>query len=178
MIVLAVAMTCSVDYLTRREPHRRVHIERLLGLRAAGTLVAGGPHPDGRGADLYYRVPAPEALRPLVEEDPYFVAGAWTGYRARAFATFVDPWEAPPVVLDGSRRAWLVEGPAVDPDLAQLALVELRGQGRMAFGGLFPDGAAHAAAVAGGPETATGWLAATGSWKAADLTARPWLYVL
>jgi hypothetical protein len=25
---------------------------------------------------------------------------------------------------------------------------------------------------------ATAWLAETGSWKAGDLTARPWLYVI
>jgi hypothetical protein len=178
MIVVHVEMTCSADYLARREPHRRAHIARLLSLREAGTLVAGGPSPDGRRADLYYRVPALAALRPVVEEDPYFVAGAWTAYGPRPFETFVDPWVAPPVVLDGSRPALLVEGPVADRDLAQLALVELRGQGRVAFGGLLPGGGSHVAVPSDDPAVAAGWLADTGSWKAGELTARPWLYVL
>jgi uncharacterized protein len=178
MIVFHVAITCSADYLVRREPHRRAHIERLLRLRAAGTLVAGGPAPDGGGADLYYRVPAADALRAVLEEDPYYVAGAWIGYAPRRFEAFVDPWEAPPVVLDGSRPASIVEGPIADADLAELALVELRGRGRLAFGGLFPGGVTHAVVPTAGPDEAIAWLADTGSWKAGELSVRPWLYVL
>jgi hypothetical protein len=90
----------------------------------------------GRIAELFYRVPDSETLRAIIEEDPYHRAGAWTGYVPRSFETFVDPWEPePPVVLDGSRPALVVEGPTADRDMAQLALVELRGAGRVAFGG-------------------------------------------
>jgi uncharacterized protein YciI len=178
MIVVTVEVTCAEDYLARREPHRRAHIERLLALRAAGTLVAGGPAPDGRRADLYYRLPALEALRPVVEEDPYFRAGAWTAYAPRRFETFVDPWEAPPVVLDGSRPASIVEGPTADPELAQLALVELRGRGRLAFGGVLSGGDTHAVLATASSEDARHWLEETGSWAADRLSARPWLYVL
>jgi uncharacterized protein YciI len=179
MTVVHVRITCAADYLVRREPVRQAHLERLLRLRAAGALVAGGPAPDGRSAELFYRAPDREALRAIVEEDPYHRVGAWMASVPRHFETFVDPWEAePPVVLDGSRPASVVEGPAADRDVAQLALVELRGAGRVLFGGFFPDGGALAVARTPDSDEATGWLAETGSWKLGDLTARPWLYVI
>jgi uncharacterized protein YciI len=179
MTVVHARFTCAEDYLTRREPVRKAHIERLLGLRAAGLLVAGGPAPDGRSAELFYRVPHKDALRLLVTEDPYHQVGAWTAHLARDFETFVDPWDSgPPVVLDGSRRATVVEGPAADRDMAQLALVELRGAGRVVFGGFFPDGDTLAVALTPDADAATGWLAETGSWKPGDLSARPWLYAI
>ena len=179
MIVVHVRITCSDDYVARRAPVRQAHIERLFRLRAGGTLVAGGPDPAGRIAELFYRVPEAGSLRPLVEEDPYYRAGAWTGYVPRSFETFVEPWDpAPPVVLDGSRPALVVEGPTADRDMAQLALVELRGAGRVAFGGFLPDGATLAVARTTDGDEATGWLAETGCWKAGDLATRAWLYVI
>jgi uncharacterized protein YciI len=179
MTVVHVRITCSDDYVARRAPVRQAHIERLFHLRAGGTLVAGGPDPAGRIAELFYRVPDAGALRSLVEEDPYYRAGAWTGYVQRSFETFVEPWDpAPPVVLDGSRPALVVEGPTADRDMAQLALVELRGAGRVAFGGFLPDGATLAVARTTDGDEATGWLAETGCWKAGDLATRVWLYVI
>jgi uncharacterized protein YciI len=178
MIVVHVLVSTVEDYLARREPHRQAHFERLLRLRARGGLLAGGPSPDGRSADLIYRLAEPAELRPLVEEDPYFEGGVWTGYRPRSFERFVEPWELPPVVLDGSRRATIVEGPAADPELAQLALVQLRGQGRLALGGTFGDGDTLALVRSADPGEAAGWLAATGAWPAESLRARPYVYAL
>ena len=124
-------------------------------------------------------MPDAGALRSLVEEDPYYRAGAWTSYVPRSFETFVEPWDpAPPVVLDGSRPALVVEGPTADRDMAQLALVELRGAGRVAFGGFLPDGTTVAVARTTDADEASGWLAETGSWKAGDLATRAWLYVI
>jgi hypothetical protein len=82
------------------------------------------------------------------------------------------------VVLDGSRAALVVEGPTADRDMAQLALVELRGAGRVAFGGFLPDGTTVAVARTTDADEAAGWLAETGSWKASDLVTRAWLYVI
>jgi uncharacterized protein YciI len=179
MAVVHVRITCAEDYLVRRAPMREAHIERLRRLRAAGALVAGGPAPDGRTAELFYRAPDRGALRAIVEEDPYYRVGAWTAYVPRDFETFVDPWEPePPVVLDGSRPALIVEGPTADRDMAQLALVELRGAGRIALGGFLPDGSTVAVARASDPDEAIGWLGECRSWKPADLVARPWLYVI
>jgi uncharacterized protein YciI len=179
VIVAHVAISTAPDYLTRREPYRKAHIERLLELRSRGVLVGGGPAPDGRSADLFYRVARADQLAPVIEQDPYYREGAWTGYRSRSFEQFVEPWEAPPVVLDGSRTVHLVEGPAGDPGMAQLALVELRGARRMVFGGLL-DGDGHTLAVlqTADPKEATGWLEESGAWTASELSARPLLYVL
>ena len=179
MTVVHVRITCAEDYVARRAPVRKAHIERLQGLRTAGALVAGGPTPDGRSAELFYRVPDPRALRAIVEEDPYHLVGGWIGYVPRDYETFVDPWEAePPVVLDGSRPALVVEGPTADRDMAQLALVELRGAARIVFGGFLRDGSTVAVARTTDPDEAVGWLAETGSWKVDGLSTRAWLYVI
>ena len=93
MIVVHVALTAAEDYLTRRESHRRAHLERVQGLRAAGILIGGGPSPDGRTAELVYRLQQPAQVTHAIEEDPYWTGGVWTRYEPRSFAAFVEPWE-------------------------------------------------------------------------------------
>jgi uncharacterized protein YciI len=178
VIVFHAAIATAEDYLSRREPHRTPHIDRLLALRDQGIVIGGGPAPDGRSADVFYRVQQEQQLKPLIEEDPYWRGGAWTSYTPQSFAQFVEPWELPPVVLDGSRRVMIVEGPTADHDMAQLALIELRGAGRLAFGGFFEGGHTLAVMRSEDAKGATGWLAETGFWDAARLTARPLLYAL
>jgi uncharacterized protein YciI len=178
VIVFHAAIVTADDYLSRREPHRKAHIERLLALREQGTVIGGGPAADGRSADVFYRVEQEQELKPLVEEDPYWTGGAWTGYTPRSFSHFVEPWELPPVVLDGSRRVMIVEGPTADHDMAQFALIELRGAGRLAFGGFFGGGETLAVMRSEDAKEATGWLAETGFWDAGRLTARPLLHAL
>jgi uncharacterized protein YciI len=178
VIALHVAVTTAPDYPTRREPHRQAHIQRLLALRAAGRFVGGGPAPDGRSAELFYRVDDPAELAPLLDEDPYSRAGAWTGSRARSFAQFVEPWGPVPVVLDGSRPVTVVEGPSLDPGTAELALVELRGTRRLLFGGLLAGGVTVGVCASPDGEESAGWLAATGLWAREALATRPLLYVL
>ncbi|MBI2161636.1 MAG: hypothetical protein HYU25_14890 [Candidatus Rokubacteria bacterium] len=178
MIVFHVAITAAGDYLTRREAHRRAHIERLQGLRAAGILIGGGPAPDGRTADIVYRLQQPAQLENAIEEDPYWTGGVWTEYTPRSFAQFVEPWELVPVVLDGSRKVTIVEGSTADHDMAQFALIEMRGAGRVHFGGFFENGGTLALANAADPEQARGWFEETGFWKPDALTARPLLHVL
>ena len=178
MSVYHVAITTADDYPSRREPHRRAHIERLQKLRAASILVGGGPAPDGTAVDLLYRLQQPDQLKPLIEEDPYWVGGAWRRYEPRSFKEFVEPWELPPVVLDGSRRVMIVEGPAVDLAMGQFALIELRGAGRLAFGGFFEGGETFALVRSADPAEAIGWLGDTGFWDGSRLRARPLLYVL
>lgn len=178
MLVYHAGITAAEDYLERRAPHRQAHLERAVGLRAQGRLIGGGPAPDGRTADIFYRVAqSPDVVR-FIEEDPYFVAKVWTGYSLRTFSQFIEPWELPPVVTDGSRRAMLVEGMMREADMATFALIELRGAGRLAFGGFFEDGSTLALLRADDPGTAVGWLSETGFWKDGSLTARPLLHVL
>lgn len=178
MIVFHVAITTHPDYLAKREPHRRAHIERLTGLRQIGAMIGGGPAPAGSSVDLVYRLQQPTQLKPAVEEDPYWLAGAWTAYRERSFTEFVEPWQLPPIVLDGSRRVTVVEGRMTDPDMAQFVMIEMRGAGRLAFGGAFADGSTLGLMKTEDADEAKGWFAETGFWKAASMTARPLLHVL
>jgi uncharacterized protein YciI len=178
VIVYHIAVDVIDDYVAKREPHRHAHLERLQGLRAAGILIGGGPAPDGSRADLFYRLQKPEQLKPAMEEDPYWTGGVWTRYVPRSYAQFVEPWEMVPVVLDGSRRVTIVEGPTGDIDMAQLALVELRGAGRIAFGGCFEGGDTLAVARSADPAEAAAWFTETGFWPEDRLRTRPFLHVL
>jgi uncharacterized protein YciI len=178
VIVLHVSITTHSDYLARREPLRRAHIERLTGLRELGAVIGGGPAPDGSSVDLVYRLQQPSQLKPAIEEDPYWTGGAWTSYRERSFTEFVEPWQLPPIVLDGSRRITLVEGRMTDPDMAQFVMIEMRGAGRLLFGGAFADGATLGFMNSEDAGQATAWFAETGFWTPETLGARPLLHVL
>ncbi|OGK81731.1 MAG: hypothetical protein A2X51_02700 [Candidatus Rokubacteria bacterium GWC2_70_24] len=173
-----VAITAAPDYLTRRAQHRDAHLARLMALRASGFVVGGGPAPDGKTADIFYRVPDPPDIARVVEEDPYFKGGVWTAYTPAVFDQFLEPWRQPPLVIDGSRAATIVEGRAADADMADFALVEARGAGRLLFGGFFPGGRTLAVMASADAAEAVGGLAETGFWEGQSLTARPWLYVL
>src|SRR3989442_10094057 len=70
MIVYHIAITAAADYATRREAYRRSHIERLQGLRAAGILICGGPPPDGKTADIFYRLQQPGSSKTRSRRDP------------------------------------------------------------------------------------------------------------
>ncbi|PYN13711.1 MAG: hypothetical protein DME06_06255, partial [Candidatus Rokuibacteriota bacterium] len=129
--VLHVRVTTADDYLRRREPHRKAHIARLDGLRARGLVVGGGPAPDGRRAEIVYRAAGGARLRRLVEEDPYWRGAVWRAYAPRRFRHFVDRLAPPAVVLDGTRRLTVVEGPTRDAASAPDALLQLRDAGRV-----------------------------------------------
>ena len=178
MIVYHIAVKTVADYAAKREPHRRAHIERLQGLRAAGILLGGGPSPDGAAVDLVYRLQQPGQIKHAMEEDPYWTGGAWTGYEPRPFTQFVEPWEMVPVVLDGSRQATIVEGPVAQHDMAQFALIEMRGAGRLHLGGFFEDGRTWALTKTADAAEARAWFADTGFWTNDALTTRPFLHVL
>jgi hypothetical protein len=83
-----------------------------------------------------------------------------------------------PVVLDGSRRVTIVEGTTADHDMAQFALIEMRGAGRLAFGGFFEGGETFAITRTEDGADALTWFAETGFWKPGGLTARAFLHVL
>ena len=178
VIVFHIAVTTVDDYLAKREPHRREHIARLSGLRANSILIGGGPSPDGKSADLFYRLQQPWQVKPAMEEDPYWTGGVWTRYAPRSFSHFVEPWELVPVVLDGSRAATIVEGPVADLDMAQIALVEMRGAGKLAFGGILEGNATLVVMNTADGEQARAWVGEHGFWDPGTLTSRPFLHVL
>jgi hypothetical protein len=141
-------------------------------------LLSGGPSPDARRVDLVYRLQRPDQIKHAMEEDPYWVGGAWTHYEPRSFTQFVEPWEMVPVVLDGSRTVTIVEGPVAEHDMAQFALIEMRGAGRLHLGGFFEGGQTWALMKTVDAAEARRWFADTGFWKTDALTARPLLHVL
>jgi hypothetical protein len=178
MTIYHAEVIAAPDYLERRAPHRQAHLERIVELRAKGIVIGGGPAPDGRAADLFYRVAEVDEITTLLEEDPYYANGVWTDYSLRSFVQFVEPWDSPPVVTDGSRRATIVTGVASDPDMANFALIELRGAGRLAFGGFFDGAQTLGFFQARDPNDALGWVMETGFWKEETLVARSLLWVL
>ncbi len=108
MSVYHAMITTSEDYLERRAKHRQAHLERIVGLRTQGRVVAGGPAPDGRMAEIFYRAHQRSDVIRLIEEDPYYLAGAWTAYTLRVFTEFIEPLALPPLVTDGSCGAGIV----------------------------------------------------------------------
>jgi len=178
MSVYHAAIATSDDYLERRAKQRQAHLDRILGLRSQGLVVGGGPAPDGRRAEIFYRVQQPSDVTRLIEEDPYYLARAWTTYTLRVFTEFIEPLELPPLVTDGSRRVTLLEGLALQADRARPALIRLRGAGRLGFGGFFEGGTTLVLLTTDDAAEALGWLAETGFWEKGSLTARPFLYVL
>jgi uncharacterized protein YciI len=178
VIVFHISVTTVDDYVTRREPLRREHLARLQGLRANSILIGGGPSPDGKTADLFYRLQQPWQVKPAMEEDPYWTGSVWTAYNPRSFSHFVEPWELVPIVLDGSRTTTIVEGPVRDLDMAQIALVELRGAGKLAFGGVLDNAATLVVMNTANADDAKAWIGEHGFWEPSTLTTRPFLHVL
>src|SRR2546421_6355076 len=85
VIVFHIGVETVDDYATKREPHRREHMARLQGLRSNTILIGGGPAPDGKSADLFYRLQQPWQVKPAMEEHPYWTCGVWTEDTARRF---------------------------------------------------------------------------------------------
>jgi hypothetical protein len=90
----------------------------------------------------------------------------------------VEPWEMVPVVLDGSRPTTIVEGPVAQHDMAQFALIEMRGAGRLHLGGFFEDDQTWALMKTADADQAREWFTDTGFWDPKALTTRPFLHVL
>ena len=178
MIVAHVFITTAEGYLTRRRPYRQANLEYLMGLRAQGLVIAGGPAPDGQSADVFCRVQQPDGVRRLIEGSPFFVNGLWTGYEPRSFGRFLEPWELSAPMPDESRTATVVEGLAPDVEMAAFALIEARGAGRMAFGGFLEGGQTVTLMRTADPAEAIGWLSETGLWQPDTLRGRPLLQVL
>lgn len=176
MIVFHLAITTCASYLEKHTPLRDAHHAQLDAWRATGIVIGAGLAPDGRMVDLVCRFAQPRQLEDLWRENAFVKAGLWTAYTSRSFREFVEPWELPP--LGTSRRATILEGRTSEHDMAQFALIELRGAGRLAFGGFFEHGETWALMKTADAAEARGWLETTGFWATDSLRARPLEYPL
>ena len=68
MAIYHVHFVCALDYMARRLPFRPAHLKQLKSLRDDGRVGAGGPEPDGRAANISYRVVDRAELDRLVIE--------------------------------------------------------------------------------------------------------------
>jgi len=171
MTIYHVHFICAPDYMARRLPFRPAHLKQLAALRGDGRVVAGGPEPDGKAANIFYRVVDRAELDRLLAENEFSRAGLFTANRSRAFADFVEPRELPPV--DAGLGAIIVEGAPGDRAKARAGLARLQGEGRVAFGGFLEDGTALAVARSGSQDEAFAWLVRAG-WVPARLVGRAW----
>ncbi|HEV8616141.1 MAG TPA: hypothetical protein VGU22_11675 [Methylomirabilota bacterium] len=176
MTVFHVAVTCCEDYLERRRAGREAHHAQLEAWRERRLLVGGGPAPDGRTVDLFWQAEDAEAVAQLMREDQFVADGLWVSFVGRPFADFLGTLEMPP--LDGSRLTVILEGRVADPALAAKSLLTLRDEGRVAFGGVFPEGDGLALGLTADTREALRWLAAAEGWIADGLVARAFYYVL
>jgi uncharacterized protein YciI len=176
LTVFHVAVTTCEDYLERRRPGRDAHHAQLLAWRAAGTLIAAGPAPDGKLVDLFWRAEDEDAVAQLMQADRFVIEGLWAMYVGRPFTEFIEPLTLPR--LDSDRLGVIVEGRTADGARAAEALRALRADGRVAFGGFFAEGDGLALTFAPEPHEALRWLASADGWVADGLKARPFHYVL
>jgi hypothetical protein len=72
--------TYCTDVLEKRAPHRQAHLDRLARLKAEGKVLTIGPTKDLTRVFGVYEAASQQEARALVEDDPYWQHGIWTGY--------------------------------------------------------------------------------------------------
>ena len=73
------------DVLEKRTPFRAAHLQGLQQQKDDGLLVALGPTTDNTKVFGIYEADSEAAVRQLVEGDPYWKNGVWTGYEVYAW---------------------------------------------------------------------------------------------
>ncbi|MCU0525347.1 MAG: YciI family protein [Elainella sp. Prado103] len=71
------------DVLEKRAPYRQAHLDRLAQLKAAGSLITLGPTQDLTQVFGVYEAADESTVRQLIEDDPYWQHGIWTGYEVK-----------------------------------------------------------------------------------------------
>lgn len=76
MAVFAFVIKYPDDVLERRGPHREAHLAYASKLKEEGKIIAGGAFdPASEGGLILFRAESAEAVREMLEEDPYTKAG-------------------------------------------------------------------------------------------------------
>jgi uncharacterized protein YciI len=68
------------NVLERRAPYREAHLAGLKQQKADGVLITIGPTQDLTQVFGIYEAPDQATVERLVEADPYWQHGIWTGY--------------------------------------------------------------------------------------------------
>jgi len=175
-VIYHVRFTCADDYMARRLPYRPAHLRQLDKLRGESKVVAGGPEPDGKYANIFYRVASRAALDELLADNEFNKAHLFVSASPRVFDEFFEPLDVPP--LDAGLHAVIVDGRIADRDRARTALRELQKSGRVAFGGFFADGSGLAVVRVADAADAVRVITEAGGWDAATLRGLPWSQTL
>ena len=75
--------TYALDAVTKREPFRQEHMQRIKKLIDEGAVEVAAGFEDLSGSMLIIKVKTDEAARAIVESDIYWKKGVWTDYRIR-----------------------------------------------------------------------------------------------
>jgi uncharacterized protein YciI len=86
------------DYVERRAPYRRAHLEKLWASHGRGELVLAGALADPVDeAVLLFCAEDPEVVRRFAEEDPYVLNGCVTSWRVREWTTVAGEGASQPL---------------------------------------------------------------------------------
>jgi uncharacterized protein YciI len=172
-----VSCQSAVDYLARRGPFRKPHIDRVTALRTRGQFVSGGPSTDGKTADLFFRGDTESEIRALIEADPYWTGRVWEAFTIRQLPLFLPPTDPEvPVILDGSRVLALVEGTSNATAFMQHSGPAAQKRGVFCFGGV--DARGGIIVASSDEKAALDWLSAESGVARSQLRSRPWIRVL
>ncbi|MFN8533907.1 MAG: YciI family protein [Dehalococcoidia bacterium] len=84
MKLFAAILGYVPDIAEKRAPHRPAHLAYLERLREQGRVVLAGAWADPLdGALVVYRAESREEVDELMRNDPYCLAGLWTGMTVR-----------------------------------------------------------------------------------------------
>lgn len=72
--------TYCENVLEKRAPYRQAHLDGLAKQKESGVLITIGPTKDLTMVFGIYETENEDAVRQLVENDPYWQNGIWTGY--------------------------------------------------------------------------------------------------
>lgn len=87
------------DYISRREPFRAAHLEKIREARERGELVmAGALASPADGAVFVFRGSTARTASQFAVSDPYVTNGLVTSFRVREWATVIGDGAEPPAV--------------------------------------------------------------------------------
>jgi uncharacterized protein YciI len=87
------------DYLEKREPFRRAHLEHIQAAYERGEIaLAGALTEPADGAVLVFRGASPAAAETFAQKDPYVTNGVVTKWRVRKWNTVIGDGAVMPKV--------------------------------------------------------------------------------